>query len=61
MVARGTLIVEGVEALRLLRKAIEEAIDRAGESPPSVVESPPSVVPPLVVSPSLDVSPLDPP
>ena len=30
LVARGTLIVEGVEALRLLRKAIEEAIDRAG-------------------------------
>ena len=32
LVARGTLIVEGVESLRLLRKTIEQAIQRAGIS-----------------------------
>ncbi len=32
LVARGSLIIEGVEALRLLRRAIEEAVARSGVS-----------------------------
>jgi len=30
LIARGTLIVEGVESLRLLRKTIELAVQRSG-------------------------------